>query len=208
MSLDCTGNVTLCNVNKPKKGQELQVSNGVSVLPLAGRVVVVTGTVDGLSREEALAGVMTLGGVVAASVTLKVDLVVLGEGAGVSKEAKARGRGVAVMDGTMFAGLLADPTGWDGTPVGMTFAEFDEAHAPTGPSETVDDVGVFDASHRVGLVSLTVRDPVAGLVNQKRCWCSCGHRWLAVADDVWMAGMPVCPRPMVPVTVSPWDVSV
>jgi DNA ligase (NAD+) len=65
--------------------------------PLAGKTVVVTGTLGSLSRQEAQALIKELGGKAAGSVSKKTDLVVYGESPG-SKLTKARELGVEVID--------------------------------------------------------------------------------------------------------------
>jgi DNA ligase (NAD+) len=74
--------------------------------PLAGKTVVVTGSIEGFSREEAEQAVRDAGGKPAGSVSKKTDLVVAGPGAG-SKLAKAEELGIAVLDAAGFARLLA-----------------------------------------------------------------------------------------------------
>jgi len=78
----------------------------VSVLPLAGKKVVVTGTVPGLTRTEAQEAVEALGGTATSSVSKTTDVVVVGEGAG-SKADKAAQLGIPVMDAEKFAALYA-----------------------------------------------------------------------------------------------------
>ena len=73
--------------------------------PLAGKTVVVTGTLEGFSREEAEEAVRAAGGKAAGSVSKKTDYVVAGEGAG-SKLAKAEALGVPVLDVDGFRELL------------------------------------------------------------------------------------------------------
>ncbi|HJP90248.1 MAG TPA: NAD-dependent DNA ligase LigA [Candidatus Limnocylindrales bacterium] len=73
--------------------------------PLAGKSVVVTGTIEGFSREEAEEAVRAAGGKPAGSVSKKTDYVVAGPGAG-SKLAKAQELGVAVLDAEGFKALL------------------------------------------------------------------------------------------------------
>jgi DNA ligase (NAD+) len=73
--------------------------------PLSGKSVVVTGTLEGLSREEAEEAVRAAGGKVAGSVSKKTDYVVAGEKAG-SKLAKANELGVPVLDEAAFQALL------------------------------------------------------------------------------------------------------
>jgi DNA ligase (NAD+) len=74
--------------------------------PLAGKTVVVTGTIEGFSREEAEAAVRDAGGKPAGSVSKKTDYVVAGPGAG-SKLSKAEELGVPVLDADGFRRLLA-----------------------------------------------------------------------------------------------------
>ena len=74
--------------------------------PLAGKTVVVSGTIEGYSREEAEQAVRDAGGKAAGSVSKKTDYLVAGPGAG-SKLAKAEQLGVPVIDAAGFAGLLA-----------------------------------------------------------------------------------------------------
>jgi DNA ligase (NAD+) len=79
--------------------------------PLAGWTVVVTGTIEGFSREEAEEAVRAAGGKPAGSVSRKTDLVVAGPGAG-SKLQKAQELGLPVLDADGFRALLAgEPTG-------------------------------------------------------------------------------------------------
>ncbi len=65
--------------------------------PLAGVTVVITGTLDGLTRDEAADAVQRLGGKVAGSVSKKTDFVVAGASPG-SKYDKALALGVPVLD--------------------------------------------------------------------------------------------------------------
>jgi DNA ligase (NAD+) len=74
--------------------------------PLAGKTVVVTGTIEGFSREEAEAAVRAAGGKPVGSVSRKTDYVVAGPGAG-SKRAKAEALGLVILDADGFRELLA-----------------------------------------------------------------------------------------------------
>jgi DNA ligase (NAD+) len=65
--------------------------------PLAGVTVVITGTLEGMTRDEAAEAVKGLGGKVAGSVSKKTDFVVAGANAG-SKYDKAVALGVQVLD--------------------------------------------------------------------------------------------------------------
>jgi DNA ligase (NAD+) len=74
--------------------------------PLAGRTLVVTGTLEGFKREEAEAAIRAAGGKPGGSVSKKTDFLVAGENAG-SKLAKAQELGVPVLDEVAFRVLLA-----------------------------------------------------------------------------------------------------
>ena len=73
---------------------------------LAGVSVVITGTLEGMSRDEAGEAVRQAGGKVTSSVSKKTDFVVAGENAG-TKYDKAVELGVPVLDEAAFAVLLA-----------------------------------------------------------------------------------------------------
>jgi DNA ligase (NAD+) len=72
---------------------------------LQGAKVVVTGSVDGFTREEAEEAVRAAGGQPASSVSKNTTVVVAGPGAG-SKQAKAESLGVVVVDQAQFPALL------------------------------------------------------------------------------------------------------
>jgi DNA ligase (NAD+) len=65
-------------------------------LPLAGKTVVITGSLDGVSRKEMEARVEALGGKASGSVSKNTDYVIAGDKAG-SKKAKAEKLGVKVL---------------------------------------------------------------------------------------------------------------
>ena len=69
----------------------------VDVLPLAGKTVVLTGTLPTLSRDQAKELLEAAGAKVAGSVSKKTDYVVAGAEAG-SKLEKAQALGVAILD--------------------------------------------------------------------------------------------------------------
>jgi DNA ligase (NAD+) len=73
--------------------------------PLAGKTVVVTGTLPTFSREDAEAAIRAAGGKAGGSVSAKTDYLVAGEKAG-SKLAKAESLGVPVLDEDAFRRLL------------------------------------------------------------------------------------------------------
>ena len=72
---------------------------------LAGKTVVVTGTLRGFTRQEAEEAIKAAGGRVASSVSKNTDFVVVGEAAG-SKADKARALGVQIIDEGEFRGRL------------------------------------------------------------------------------------------------------
>ena len=73
---------------------------------LAGKSVVVTGTLDGFSREEAEEAIIARGGKSPGTVSSKTWAVVLGIEPGQSKLAKAEQLGIPVIDGLLFSRLL------------------------------------------------------------------------------------------------------
>jgi DNA ligase (NAD+) len=81
---------------------------------LAGLTVVVTGSLEGFSRDEAKEAILARGGKASTSVSKKTDYVVVGENAG-SKEDKARELGRPILDEAGFRTLLesgsAEPVG-------------------------------------------------------------------------------------------------
>jgi DNA ligase (NAD+) len=74
--------------------------------PLTGKVVVVTGTLEGFDRQAAESAIREAGGKPGGSVSRKTDYVVAGENAG-SKLARAQELGVPVLDEDGFRALLA-----------------------------------------------------------------------------------------------------
>ena len=72
---------------------------------LAGLTVVVTGSLEGFSRDEAKEAILSRGGKAAGTVSKKTDYVVVGENAG-AKEAKAVELGLRTLDEAGFVRLL------------------------------------------------------------------------------------------------------
>jgi DNA ligase (NAD+) len=75
--------------------------------PFAGKTVVLTGTLAGMSRDDAKEKLEAAGAKVSGSVSKKTDFVVAGSEAG-SKLDKARELGVAVLDEAQFLALLSN----------------------------------------------------------------------------------------------------
>ena len=89
---------------------------------LAGLTVVVTGSLDGFSRDETKEAILARGGKASGSVSKKTDYVVVGANAG-TKEDKARELGLTILDEAASAGCSrpARPTerGRDDGPAGL-----------------------------------------------------------------------------------------
>ncbi|SFN13185.1 DNA ligase (NAD+) [Izhakiella capsodis] len=75
--------------------------------PFAGKTVVLTGSLNIMSRDDAKARLMALGAKVSGSVSKKTDLLIAGEAAG-SKLAKAEELGIDVIDEAQMIHLLGD----------------------------------------------------------------------------------------------------
>ncbi|MFM7551608.1 MAG: BRCT domain-containing protein, partial [Actinomycetota bacterium] len=73
--------------------------------PLSGLAIVVTGTLEGFTRDEAKAAIERLGGKSTDSVSKKTAYVVVGANPG-SKVAKAEQAGVPILDEAGFRELL------------------------------------------------------------------------------------------------------
>lgn len=91
-----------------------------TALPLAGKTFVLTGTLPGLSRDQATALIQQAGGKVTNSVSKKTDYVVAGEAAG-SKLTKAKSLGVAILSEADLLALLPSSN----TTTECRFAEID-----------------------------------------------------------------------------------
>lgn len=76
---------------------------------LEGMAVVVTGSIDGFTRDSAKEAIEMRGGRALGTVTKKTTVVVVGEGSG-SKSRKARELGVPIIDADQFVGFLATGT--------------------------------------------------------------------------------------------------
>jgi DNA ligase (NAD+) len=82
-------------------------AEGPSSQALQGMQLVLTGTLDGMTRDEAKAAIEARGGRVTSSVSKKTSVVVAGRDAG-SKLDKARELGVRTIDEAAFRELLAE----------------------------------------------------------------------------------------------------
>ncbi len=86
-------------------GVTFERQQGVSGGGLSGKNFVLTGTLPGLSRDDAKARIEAAGGKVTGSVSKKTDFVVAGSDAG-SKLEKAQALGIAIIDGQQLLALL------------------------------------------------------------------------------------------------------
>lgn len=77
----------------------------LDLLPLAGKTIVLTGTLTQMGRGEAKEQLQKLGAKVAGSVSKKTDLVIAGEAAG-SKREKAESLGIEILDESGLIDLL------------------------------------------------------------------------------------------------------
>ena len=73
---------------------------------LRARAVVVTGAVEGYTRDEAEAAIVARGGASPGSVSKRTYCVVVGESPGATKIARARELGIPIIDASEFQGLL------------------------------------------------------------------------------------------------------
>jgi DNA ligase (NAD+) len=91
------------NLVEPDRGRS---SAPVAAQTLAGKSVVVTGTLDGFTREEAEAAILARGGKSPGTVSKRTFALVVGESPGASKVTRAEQLGVTVVDGSAFTELL------------------------------------------------------------------------------------------------------
>jgi len=89
------------------KWREEAPSRKAAAGPFAGKIVVLTGTLSSMARDEAKERIEAGGGKVTGSVSKKTDFVVAGAEAG-SKLEKAEALGVRVLDEAQFLELLKE----------------------------------------------------------------------------------------------------
>ncbi|HUR15980.1 MAG TPA: NAD-dependent DNA ligase LigA, partial [Candidatus Limnocylindrales bacterium] len=91
---------------EPERPDPAVLADATVAGPLAGKTVVVTGTLDGFDRQAAEEAIRAAGGKAGGSVSKKTDFLVAGDNAG-TKLAKAEELGVPVLDEAAFRHLLA-----------------------------------------------------------------------------------------------------
>jgi DNA ligase (NAD+) len=105
---------------------------------LTGLTIVVTGSLEGFSRDEAKEAILSRGGKAAGTVSKKTDYVVVGENAG-SKAAKAEQLGLTILDEAGFRALLESGAPGESGALGESgeSGESDESDEsqPTSPGE-------------------------------------------------------------------------
>ena len=82
-----------------------ETGNGTGTVPLAGKVVVLTGSMTGMTRDEARKALIQLGAKVTSSVSKNTDMVIAGNEPG-GKFAKAKDLGVPVLFESEFQQLI------------------------------------------------------------------------------------------------------
>ena len=85
-----------------------EAEKGVTADLLTGATFVISGTLDGLSREEAQMAIEARGGKATSSVSGRTTALVVGESGGASKSKKAAELGIPIIDGETFGRVLAE----------------------------------------------------------------------------------------------------
>ncbi|MHA7134686.1 NAD-dependent DNA ligase LigA [Oerskovia turbata] len=106
--------------------------------PLTGLTVVVTGGLEGFSRDGAKEAILAAGGKSSGSVSKKTDYVVVGENAG-SKETKARDLGLRILDEAGFVALLAGGPAAVGDAPEADAVDLDDAAGPDTSASPVEE---------------------------------------------------------------------
>ncbi len=150
--------------------------------PLDGLNVLVTGNLASMSRPQAHQVITGLGGHPVASVTKTTGLVILGDGAGLSKMAKIRGWNLPVLTGDAFERLVEGLDRWTDPP-GVPCRDW-EAAAGSG---VVDDPEPVDATpwaqrHLRSLASVPVRGADGRVRTEHRMLCMKCGMYLAGPD--------------------------
>ncbi len=93
---------------EPERPPASVIASGTATAegPLAGKTLVVTGTLAGFDRQGAEEAIRAAGGKAGGSISKKTDYLVAGDNAG-SKLAKAQELGVPILDEEGFRALLA-----------------------------------------------------------------------------------------------------
>jgi DNA ligase (NAD+) len=89
-------------------GVKMEEESSTGPKPLLGKVFVLTGGLERMTRDEAKAAIQRLGGRVTASVSKKTDYVIVGTDPG-SKYDEARRLGIPTLDEDGFQALITRP---------------------------------------------------------------------------------------------------
>ncbi|MGH1470249.1 MAG: NAD-dependent DNA ligase LigA [Cellvibrionaceae bacterium] len=95
-------------VNWQEEEIDRSIKSSDGTLPLTGLTFVITGTLEGMSRDEAKEKLQDLGAKVSGSVSAKTFALIAGDGGG-SKLSKAEKLGISVMNDSAFSDLLKNP---------------------------------------------------------------------------------------------------
>lgn len=165
--------------------------------PLEGLTVLVTGTLPTLDRPRAHQVITALGGAPVASVSRGTGLVVLGDGAGLSKMEKIRTHNLRVVDGEEFEQLIEGRGAWT-SPPGIPCRDWEATRpdvADTDPVEPVDATPMAQR-HLLAKASVGVPGPNGRSVTEHRVLClKCGTVRRSGTRDAVLGPCPNDPGP-------------
>lgn len=90
-------------------GLEFQVSQPASTGPLYGLKILVTGTIEGLTREQVKNYILSHGGTYGSGISKNLDYLVVGHGAGTAKLEKAKRLGIKILTPSELEALVGVP---------------------------------------------------------------------------------------------------
>ena len=171
---------------EPDAATPTDVESVDAIQPLDGLSVLITGNLPTLGRPQAQEIVTALGGKPVASVSAATGLVILGDGAGLSKMEKIRSFNHLVMSGEDFEDLVEGRVSWT-SPVGIPCRDWEAAQdqaAGIEPDEPVDTTPIAER-HLLGVVGLGMRGTGFDKYAHYRSLCiRCGTQREGTHDDV------------------------